>query len=171
MTEPESQMTTQTKDPDPEGDLQLVIGSEDVQTSIRVSSQVFRRPSPVLSAMLDPRYAKRQKLADEQSLGVSSIALPDDDPEAMVWFCHAIHLQKCATEKVVTFDFLRKIATLSDKYELSVALHAWSEMWMQMWPGTDREYPELLWISYALGHHGKELEVAGVLGGGCGSRG
>jgi len=140
------------EDPDSEGDLRLVLGSEHTQ-SILVSSKVLKLSSPVLSAMLSPRYAEGQSLS---KTGVSTLSLPEDDPKAIAWMFHSLHYNHGVTSKVTEFSLLSNIARLCDKYDMSQALCVWSGEWLRKWIGdTSKKTPDqrLLWISYAFNNH------------------
>ncbi len=78
-------------EPDPSGDLILKVGTPQQETRIRVSSKVMTLASPVLAAMLSPKYREGRTLSDH---GFLELALPEDDPEAMVWVCKAFHMKQ-----------------------------------------------------------------------------
>lgn len=86
---------------EPTGDLLLLVGSEGCeQKLIRVSSKVLSLASRVFATMLGPRFAECHPLSDQKSSKIGgkptlplTIALPEDDPELMSWFCNAIHLR------------------------------------------------------------------------------
>ncbi|MCJ1453530.1 hypothetical protein MMC28_003877 [Mycoblastus sanguinarius] len=150
-----TQMASTLNDADPAGDLVLLIGLEDEQKSVRVSSKVLTLASPVFAAMLSPRFAEGHALSDKNNESVPSISLPDDDPEAVIWLCNALHFRQNADENLFCFPLLEKMAHLCDKYDLSGALSSWSHVWMQKWPGSKNgldSYPKMLWIAYAFRH-------------------
>ena len=145
-------------DADPAGDLLLVLETDKdgkpTQSSIRVSSKVLSLASPVFAAMLSPRFAEGQALLTSTSTDTPSISLPDDNSEAMIWLCKALHFTKDLTVDI-DFSLLRELAILCDKYELVGALKPWSHAWFRQWSGTPRgvdNHAEMLWISYALGN-------------------
>lgn len=150
-------LASRKDDPDPDGDLQLVIGTEDQQRSIRVSSKVLSLASPVLAAMFSPKFAEGRALSELNPVAVPTVNFPDDDPEAMVWLCEAFHFKRPVAVGL-HFSLVKAIALLCDKYDMSKALSPWSELWMNFWKGsTDGpdEYPQMLWISYAFDNHAR----------------
>ena len=127
---------------------------------IRASSKVLSLASPVFARMLGPHFAEGQSLLEKGSLENSAVfptevILPDDDPGAMILFCDTIHFRKHATPDIA-FPILAKMASLSDKYDASLALSSASVVWLSNF--TDSKEGEsclvkMLWISYALGNH------------------
>lgn len=136
-------MDSQRKDPDPNGDLILSIGVEEMP--VRVSSKTLSLASPVLAAMLKPNFAEGQVLSNTKTNEVATIRLPDDDPEAMLWLCKAFHLKQTHSE--VSFPLLEKLAILCDKYDMSLALASWSEVWfstIEAFTPSGCRYPKML---------------------------
>ena len=116
---------------DPAGDLILLVGQEENQRPIRVSSKVLSLASPVFATMFGPRYLEGHVLSKQARFSIPSFPLPEEDPEAMTWFCRAVHLQLSANERGMTVDLSVKIAALCDKYDASTALSGWSQLWLQ----------------------------------------
>jgi len=143
-------MGSSQHDIDPAGDLVLLVGVDEDSKLLRVSSRVLTLASPVLSALLSPRFKEGNSLAG--STGLPQIPFPEDNPEAMEWLCQALHFKIKVTD-VVSFPLVKNLAVLCDKYDLSIALGPWNEHLMQTWRGSvdgvDR-HPQLLWVSYAL---------------------
>ena len=145
-------------DADSAGDLMLLVGPD--KELIRASSKVLSLASPGFARMLGPRFAEGQSLLKEGSLGNSAVSLtevplPDDDPEAMILFCDTIHFIKHATRDI-GYPLLAKMASLSDKYDCSLALSSVSDIWLSNFNGSKEGescYVKLLWLSYALGNH------------------
>ena len=143
---------------DPAGDVMLLVGPDKV--SIRASSKVLSLASLVFDKMLGPHFAEGQSLLEKGSLEKSAVSptevtLPDDDPEAMILFCDTIHFRKHATSDIA-FPLLAKMASLSEKYDCSLALGSVSEVWLSNLIGTlegESCFAKMLWISYALGNH------------------
>ena len=143
---------------DPAGDVMLLVGPD--KESIRTSSKVLSLASPVFTKMLGPHFAEGQSLSKQGSLEKSAISptevtLPDDDPEAMIFFCDTIHFKRHAT-LYIAFHLLDKMAFLSDKYGSSLALNAESELWLSNLGGSKEGescFVRMLWISYALENH------------------
>lgn len=145
-------------DADPAGDLMLLVGP--VKELIRASSKVLSLASPVFARMLGPHFAEGQSLLRRRSLGNSAacpteVTLPDDDLEAMILFCDTIHFTRYATRDIA-YPLLAKMASLSDKYDCSLALSSVSDIWLSNFRGPEEDqnwYVRMLWISYALGNH------------------
>ena len=137
-------------DPDPTGDLILLLGSAegDEVTRVRVSSKVMSLASPVMAAMLSPRYSEGNTLSEK---GFLELALPEDDTEAMIWLCKAFHHKQVLSQ--LSTDLIEKLAVVCDKYQMSLTLSPWSEAWLLKTDGSlygDQNHPRMLWISYAL---------------------
>lgn len=143
---------------DSAGDLMLLVGPD--KELIRVSSKVLSLASPVFARMLGPHFAEGQSLLEKGSLENSAVSptevtLRDDDPEAMILFCDTVHFKRHATPNI-TFPLLAKMASLSDKYDSSLALGSQSEVWLSNFKGSKEGescFMKMLWISYALGNH------------------
>lgn len=140
----------------------LLVGPD--KELIRASSKVLSLASPVFARMLGPHFAEGQSLLEKGSLGCSEVSpteitLPDDDPEAMILFCDTIHFKKHATPDIA-FPLLAKMASLSDKYDSSLALSSESEVWLSNFKGSSC-FVESLWISYALGNHRAFSRISG----------
>ena len=143
---------------DPTGDITLLLHtSQDgrqMQSSIRVSSKVLSLASPVFAAMLGPSFAKGQGLGHVTSPNIPEIDLHDDNAEAMLWLCKALHFKQ-DLNVAIEFSLLEESAILCDKYELVSVLYPWSHGWLQHLPGSlhgNDKQAEMLWISYALGN-------------------
>ena len=136
----------------------LLVGPD--KELIRASSKVLSLASPVFARMLGPHFAEGQSLLEKCSLGNSAacpteVTLPDDDPEAMILFCDTIHFTRYATRDIA-YPLLAKMASLSDKYDCSLALSSVSDIWLSNFRGPEEGeswYVRMLWISYALGNH------------------
>ena len=145
-------------DADPAGDVLLVLETDEdgilTQSPIRVSSKVLSLASPVFAKMLSPKFAEGQALRNATSLETPPISLPDDDPEAMIWLCKALHFTKDLTADI-SLSLLKNLATVCDKYDLVGTLYPWSHVWLQKWFGSADsvdDHLDTLWISYALGN-------------------
>ena len=136
----------------------LLVGPDKV--SIRASSKVLRLASRVFDKMLGPHFAEGQSLLGEGSPEKSAtspteVTLPDDDPEAMVLFCDIIHFKRHATPDI-SLPLLKRMASLSDKYDSSLALSSESDVWLSNFTCSKEGescFLIMLWISYAMGNH------------------
>ena len=145
-------MSYQASDPDPNGDLTLVVGRDSMK--IRVSSTRISLASPVFAAMLRPPFFEGRHLLMEGSL---TLSLPDEDPETFLFFCHLIHGPK-AENGSIRYTLLMELASLCDKYDLSNSLRPWVDMWMcedsiDAKAEEHEAYPEVLWVAYVFDHH------------------
>lgn len=120
----------QVVDADPNGDVSLLIGDPSNANTLRVSSKALSLASPVLAALVSPKYAEGMALSS--STDVRQIALPDDDPEALILICHALHHRRI-TPRQISFELLGKAAVICDKYDMATGLTPWSELWVQQW--------------------------------------
>ena len=118
-------------DVDPAGDLILLVGQGKDQKPIRVSSKVLSLASPVFATMFGPRYLEGHILSKQARFSTPSFRLPEEDPEAMTWFCRAIHLQLNADVATMNVGLILKLAALCDKYDTSTALSGWSRLEME----------------------------------------
>lgn len=114
-------------DVDPHGDVLLQLGPSK-NVSLRVSSKALSLASPVFAALFSPRFSEGQPLSS--STEARNVPLPEDDPEAMTQICYAIHFYR-TVPRIISMPLLEKMASLCDKYDLAVALAAWSELWLR----------------------------------------
>ena len=118
-------------DVDPAGDLILLVGQGKDQTPIRVSSKVLSLASPVFATMFGPRYLEGHVLSKQVKFSTPSFPLPEEDSEAMTWFCRAAHLQLNVDVATMNVGLILKLAALCDKYDASTALSGWSRLEME----------------------------------------
>lgn len=137
-------------DADPAGDLVLVIGSGEDQRSIRASSKVLSLASPVFAAMFLPgRFSEGIALS---SSSPPKISLPDNDPKAVLLFCHLVHFREYhGKQPALSFDELVNMALFCDKYDAGMALNPWSELWLQPHSGIEISggYRSVVALAYA----------------------
>lgn len=141
-------------DADPDGDLVLLLGPDEV--AIRVCSKLLSRVSPVFAAMSRPHFAEGQLLRTSFTNGAAYIMLPEDDASAMIHFCRALHLNLNINEEIITFEICLILANLCDKYDTSRALGSWSQLWMNPWKDSLRDetpFYEPLYIARAFNNH------------------
>jgi hypothetical protein len=119
---------------DREGDLILVVGSV-VESRCRrflVSSKALSLASSVFTKMLGPNFKEGQQLRVSWSKGDGSlltIALNEDDADAMDFILSALHYKTCRTKDRLSAEEIVKVAIHSDKYNLSGALNPWIQTW------------------------------------------
>ncbi|KAK3668514.1 hypothetical protein LTR22_000808 [Elasticomyces elasticus] len=117
-----------------DGDVILIcsIGDSNKQVSsyrLRVSAGSLSTGSSVFKAMLGPRFKEGRQLAS--SVTAIEIPLPDDDPEAMIMLCRALHLQFVAMPDVLTPAALLALSVVADKYDCTGTLRFASEIWIK----------------------------------------
>ena len=143
-----------TIDVDPAGDLILVVGSGDNQISIRASSKTLSSVSPVLGAMFRPnRFLEGMALS---SLNPPKIYLPEDDPDAVIFFCCLVHFpQYHGQQPRPPTTQLMHLALFCDKYDAVAALHPWSELWLQTKSeeSLSGDHGKLLAFAYVFDNH------------------
>ena len=142
---------------DPAGDLTSLVGPEDDQKAmIRVSSKALTLASPGFAALVSPKFAEERALASNTITGATtSIPLPEDDPEATKWFCHALHSKLNANKQEISCGLCHQLSIICDKYDASVATSGWSRLYMNEWMQTIEGGPEprMLCAAYAFGDH------------------
>ncbi|KAL2037383.1 hypothetical protein N7G274_009868 [Stereocaulon virgatum] len=140
-------------DAEPVGDLNLKLGSVEDTKYIRISSKILCLSSTVFTAM--SRFSEGRALATLSAGSTTTISPPDDDAEAILWLCDALHFNKSITEEM-SFELLKKLAVVCDKYDMSKTLSPWIQAWMEKGKGTlggEDCYTAMVWISNAFRHH------------------
>lgn len=143
----------QMVDADPNGDVSFLIGDPNNANTLRVSSKVLTLASSVFAALFSPKYS--EGIALSNSTEVRQIALPDDDPEALILICHALHHQRI-TPQNISFALLGKAAVVCDKYDLATVLTSWFGLWMQQWKTRgdgSAHWTKMLCLSSIFGSH------------------
>ncbi|KAI5840790.1 hypothetical protein DFP73DRAFT_557864 [Morchella snyderi] len=111
----------------------------------RVSSSVLCAASPVFNAMLGPNssFAEAVSLRTAARAPASSPLessaplvqhvqpLYDDNGTALAVILYAIHLQTHKVPREVTFQQLKQLAVVCDKYDCVGAVRLWAEVWME----------------------------------------
>ncbi|KAJ9615079.1 hypothetical protein H2200_001153 [Cladophialophora chaetospira] len=90
---------------------------------IRVSAKVLTLVSPVFNAMLNGDFAEAQLKLNQEDPPV--LALPEDDPTAMLSLCLVIHHSPGIHKLIDDYDLLHRIVVLCDKYACVDALRLW----------------------------------------------
>ena len=139
----------QSNDPDPNGDVILLIGKD--QTPMKVCSQVVSLASPTLAALLKPCFREGHELSVR---GTVTIPLSDDDPDAFRIICNVLHFKNEHLQ--VDLPTLLKISIACDYYELGRPLLPWAGQWLgphlKQTPISDwQANAQSLCISYILG--------------------
>ncbi|KAK5734723.1 hypothetical protein LTR17_008653 [Elasticomyces elasticus] len=117
-----------------EGDVILICSSGESLKQVpshrlRVSAGSLTTGSSVFKAMLGPHFKEGRQLAS--SAIAIGITLPDDDPEAMIMLCRALHLQLVAMPEVLTPAALLALSVVTDKYDCRGTLRFASEIWIR----------------------------------------
>ena len=113
---------------------------------LRVSSHAISNASPVFKAMLNPRFTDKDNFSFADPL---ELDLPDDDCDAMIWMCFALHLQDLP-EGRVPLELLKRLAILCDKYDCARAMQPWSRLWLYEWV---RDSSAILSVTLATYNH------------------
>lgn len=114
---------------DPSGDVILGVSCPDGQKRLLVSSKVQTLASPVFAAMFKSHF--KEGLSSYPTSTKPPIPLPDDDAEAFIVLCNAIHYRTDDVPKKLTSTCLENLAIICDKYNCTSALAPWSAMWFQ----------------------------------------
>lgn len=124
----------------PDGDVVFIVG--DKKSRLLVSSVILRNSSPVLNALLGPKYAEGQHLLSKGSV---EVPLPEDDPEALTDILCVLHGRNDRVPEDIPVETLCDIATLCDKYDLFVPLKFAIQQWLKVsWLVTDSSKSWLL---------------------------
>ena len=134
-------------DPDPNGDVILVVGPDETVKHLRVTTRVLCLASAVFSVMFGPHFAEGQDLSYANP---RSLRLQHDDPEAMQCMLSVLHYRKDVAHKLPV-PLLKKVALLCDKYDCSAALRPWAEMVLKPLRTEDEHQHTALWLSYVFG--------------------
>ena len=72
----------------------------------------------------------REGLAHHDSTSPILIPLLEDEGDALVVVCNALHYRKEATTEEISMEVLIKSAVLCDKYNMGNSLLTWSSRWL-----------------------------------------
>ncbi|KAK5219157.1 hypothetical protein LTR72_008339 [Exophiala xenobiotica] len=111
----------------------------------KVSSKHLILASRVFRAMFNGNFREAVDLHKQE---VSKVALPDDNPDALVTLLDIVHgLNRQVPRKFTETQFL-DIVMLIDKYELHEATYLFTDIWFQhLWKWTEKTPPNLFdWI-------------------------
>ena len=135
---------------DHNGDTLLEVSNPDGKTRLLVSSKVLTLASPVFAAMFKSRF--KEGLNNHSKSAKPPIPLLDDNAEAVIVLCNAIHLRTSEMPKKLAVACLKDLAVVCDKYDCTSALTPWSAMWLQA--GTEclavEDLDKLLFAAYVL---------------------
>lgn len=140
---------THCDDPDPDGDVTLIIGSS--KARMKVCSRIMSLASPALAALFSPKFKEGHQLS---TAGNVVVPLPEDDPDVFRLICNILHFKDFCYE--VELPLLLRLAITCDYYGITKPLEAWTEKWLDPHilatnPDDWKSAGELLWISFALG--------------------
>ncbi|KAL3424403.1 hypothetical protein PVAG01_03684 [Phlyctema vagabunda] len=97
------------------------------ENSMLVSSRHMKLASPVFNKMLQPGCFQEGSILHAQ--GKVEIPLPDDDFTAFVILLDIIHGHTRKVPRHVSFDLLKTIAILIDKYEMHEVAEVYTDRW------------------------------------------
>lgn len=143
---------------DPDGDLELVVGSGGAVATFCVSSKVMRLMSPVWRAMLRVdcgtypsglympkllhlpitmstqstirRLTQHLEGFKESSIGEHQITFPEDDTVAFFVVLLASYLRFQQVPRNLEFRYLLKLCILCDKYDCLSVIQPWITSWL-----------------------------------------
>lgn len=109
-----------------DGDVVLVVGPD--RRRLRVSSIFVKNASPVLKAMLGPKFKEGHQLTQRDEV---EIPLPDDNAEALEIVLTTIHGHNDKVPTTLSPTSLLRIAITVDKYDcynpLAFVIRVWHE--------------------------------------------
>ena len=117
---------------DVDGDILLLLSSDEGNIRFQVSSSALCLASPVFSAMVGVKGKfKESKSLQEKKGGEPplEITLSDDNPKALAVILRIIHHQHDSVPKSLAEENLWEIAILVDKYDLREATLPWTCLW------------------------------------------
>lgn len=145
----------QTQDIRADGDIILVIGSE--QQSLRVSSVVMKNASTVFHAMLSPGFAEGETLLRSHQV---RIPLPDDDADGIFAVLCVLHGRNELVPETLAPEKVYRVAVLVDKYNLFSPLKFAARHWLDVCKATKGEDLWLLMSAAYLFQDGKAFSEA-----------
>lgn len=143
---------------DTNGDVNLVLDDG----TLKVSRKALCLSSTVFQAMLgDHSNFMEASQHAVGSDGIRNVHLEDDDYVATTILMKAIHHQNHTIPTKVSFDQLKDIAVICDKYDLRNCLLPWCQLWSQ--PYIDRVeqdgYESWLFMSIAFRNEGLFAQI------------
>ena len=109
---------TETTAIDPNGDVIFELKG----ARLLVCSRILILVSPVFEAMFKPRFKEGIELDQKRSGEKQTVALPDDDAQAMTILCRIIHHRAYEINSSITLETLEMLAEVCDKYQCTKAL-------------------------------------------------
>ena len=120
----DDEITEETREVDPDGDLYLEI--EDLK--LLVSSKVLSLASPVFSTMFKSRF--KESLANHQGPEKPTVTLREDDATTMELICWVLHHRADKVPEMLGEGMLVEVAEHCDKYDCAAALKGWVTTWI-----------------------------------------
>lgn len=110
--------------------------SEGRRIHLKVASTALCIASPVFRAMLSPdRFKEGNTLASCTKNGeMYTLALPDDDPDALTILCDIIHFNNFKVPRDISTETLAGLCILLDKYVCTLAAASWIDYWFSHMP-------------------------------------
>ena len=136
----------QVSDMDPSGDVRLVLDAG----KLKVSRKALCLSSPVFSAMLGNHSRFKESSVEAlDEYGILNLPLEDDDYKTMKTLMKIIHHQNDQVPQRVSFQELRDLAIVCDKYALRKCILPWASIWSQPYVGCAEKdgYESWLFIS------------------------
>ena len=143
-------MMAPVTDIDPTGDVIFILGAEEHEKRLRVSSDAISRVSSVWRTMLNSSFIEGQKKD-----GIREVSLPDDDAEAVIVLCNIAHFRP--SEVKITFSLFEQLSILCDKYDAAQAMISYSTVGLlgrfrpdiMQKRGKESRLPRLLHMAFA----------------------
>ncbi|TLD37648.1 hypothetical protein E2P81_ATG04460 [Venturia nashicola] len=150
-------------DSDPDGDVILVVGTDEPgKMSIKVSSKVLSISSKVFKAMFSRNFKEGNELARSSTL--YEVPLPDDDPDAMSTLCNILHHNTDDLSFPDDTDKLMEFVTVMDKYNCAKASKIYVVPWIEKFHSPSlSQMADLLWVSHNLRYNNSFRKFSSML--------
>ena len=125
---------------DVDGDILLMLFSDEGRAQFQVSSSALCLASPVFRAMLGAKGKFKESKDLQEKKGCEpplEITLSDDDPKALAIILRIIHHQHEHVPESLAEENLWQIAILVDKYDLREATMIWINLWVKPYLNSD----------------------------------
>ena len=145
----------------PDGDLKLLVGTENNQEIFVVSSKAMSLVCKPWKAMVGPD----SKFIEGSSSADAAVPLPDDNINALRILLNAAHFRFSLIPATLSFEGLLELAILCDKYDSAELVQPWLKTWLIHAQTLSLTlYREgWLFISWSFGLSAKFHEVANIL--------
>ncbi|KAF7557871.1 hypothetical protein G7046_g5934 [Stylonectria norvegica] len=128
--------------PDPDGDLILIVGEEEME--LRVHSLLLKLASPVFAVMLGPNFSEGRKLQEAADGEPVIIPLPDDDAQSFLTLYRVLRGPEDELE-IPNAGALLELGVLVDKYNFVSRFKFPANYWFQTMQENPSTNPKRNW--------------------------